>query len=198
MLKSLFATQLYEAHLDAPDLIEALAHSVRMLAEDDKAGRRWCRDHGYPGYTSYASLDDLPRRDPAFKALKKHLDRHALAFAGASHMELARPPRLDSLWANLLTGGGGHSGHIHPHAILSGTVYLEVAEGAGGLRLEDPRLPMMMHAPGRSAAAPEDMQLFHTLRPVPGTLYLWESWLRHEVPQSRSRAPRLSVSFNYD
>jgi uncharacterized protein (TIGR02466 family) len=198
MLKSLFATKLYEAQLEAPDLIEGLAHSVRMLAEDDAAGRRWCRDHAYPGYTSYASLNDLPSRDPAFNALKKHLDRHAAAFAEACHMRLARRPRLDSLWVNLLKNGGGHSGHIHPHSIISGTVYIEVPEDAAGLRLEDPRLPMLMHAPSRTDDAPEDLQTFHTLTPKPGTLYLWESWLRHEVPQSRSRQTRISISFNYD
>jgi len=198
MLKSLFATKLYEARIDATALIEDLAHSVRMLAEEDGAGRRWSRDHAYPGYTSYASLNDLPSRDPAFHALKKHLDRHVALFADASHMALARRPKLDSLWANLLKNGGGHSGHIHPHAIISGTLYIEVPEGTAGLRLEDPRLPMLMHAPGRSADAPEDMQSFHTLRPAPGTLYLWESWLRHEVPQSRARAERISISFNYD
>jgi hypothetical protein len=30
------------------------------LAEEDRAGRAWSRAHGYRGYTSYASLDDLP------------------------------------------------------------------------------------------------------------------------------------------
>jgi uncharacterized protein (TIGR02466 family) len=198
MLRSLFATRVYEARLEAPDLLADLAHSVRMLAQDDRAGRRWCRDHGYPGYTSYASLNDLPARDPAFAALKKHLDRHATAFADASHMALASRPRLDSLWVNLLKSGGGHSGHIHPHAILSGTLYLEVPPDAAGLRLEDPRLPLLMHAPARTPDAPEDLQSFITLRPEPGTIYLWESWLRHEVPQSRTKAPRLSISFNYD
>ncbi|WP_439533077.1 TIGR02466 family protein [Polymorphobacter sp.] len=198
MLKSLFATRLYEARLDDAALIDDLAHSVRMLAEDDGAGRRWCRDHAYPGYTSYASLNDLPSRDPAFNALKKHLDRHAAAFAEVCHMQLARRPRLDSLWVNMLKGGGGHSGHIHPHSILSGTLYVEMPEGAAGLRLEDPRLPMLMHAPQRRDDAPDDLQTFHTLRPTPGTLYLWESWLRHEVPQSRSRGTRISISFNYD
>ena len=36
-----------------------------MLAREDAAGRAWCRAKGYGGYTSYASLDDLPRRPPS-------------------------------------------------------------------------------------------------------------------------------------
>ena len=31
-----------------------------MLAAEDAAGQAWCKANGYGGYTSYASLDDLP------------------------------------------------------------------------------------------------------------------------------------------
>jgi uncharacterized protein (TIGR02466 family) len=35
------------------------------------------------------------------------------------------------------------------------------------------------------------------VEPVPGTVLLWESWLRHEVVQNTARGQRISVSFNY-
>ena len=108
-----------------------------------------------------------------------------------------RKPRLDSLWVNILRPGGGHSGHIHPHSIISGTLYVEVPEGAGPLKLEDPRLPMLMNAPARTADAPEALRSFVYAVPAPGTIFLWESWLRHEVPASRAKADRISISFNY-
>ena len=93
--------------------------------------------------------------------------------------------------------GGGHTGHIHPHSIISGTVYVEVPEGVGALKLEDPRLPLLMAAPGRTPDAPRETGPFVYLQPAPGTVLLWESWLRHEVPQGRAKADRISVSFNY-
>ena len=37
-------------------------------------------EQGYPGYTSYASLDDLPWRMPIFGDLEKALDKHVAAF----------------------------------------------------------------------------------------------------------------------
>src|SRR5438034_5931397 len=120
MTRSLFATQLYEAEL-AKALLDDLSHSIRSLATDDEAGRRWSREHRYAGYTSYASLNDLPKRDPAFADLAKLLTRHAAKFAGDCAFDLPRKPRLDSLWVNLLKSGGQHSGHIHPHGIISGT-----------------------------------------------------------------------------
>jgi hypothetical protein len=36
-----------------------------------------------------------------------------------------------------------------------------------------------------------------TVEARPGLLLLWESWLRHEVLPGRSRAERLSISFNF-
>lgn len=196
-LRSLFATRLYEADLDHDLLLDDLSHSIRSLANDDEAGRRWSREHHYSGYTSYASLSDLPRRDPAFAELARILVRHAQNFAGECAFDLARKPRLDSLWVNLLKGSGHHSAHIHPLSIISGTLYVEVPGSAGAIRFEDPRLTQMMASPPRRKDAPEELQPFVAVEPRPGLLLLWESWLRHEVLPGSGRGERLSISFNF-
>ena len=195
MSRRLFATCLYEADLGDGSLLADLAHSIRALAEDDEAGKRWSRDKGYRGYTSYASLNDLPRRDPAFGDLKRILTRHAATFAKDLAWDVK--PELDSLWVNLLKPGGHHSAHIHPHSILSGTLYVEVPKGSGAIRFEDPRLPMMMAAPVRRDDAPEELRPFATVEPKSGLILMWESWLRHEVLPGTTRAERLSISFNF-
>jgi len=195
--RSLFATRLYEAAIDDQALLDELAHSIRTLAADDAAGKRWSRDKGYKGYTSYASLNDLQRRDPAFADVQRILQRHASGFADELAFDMGRKPKLDSLWVNLLKPGGHHSAHIHPHSILSGTFYVEVPAGSGDIRFEDPRLPMMMAAPVRSNEAPEELRPFVSVAPAPGLLLMWESWLRHEVLPGQAKADRLSISFNF-
>lgn len=196
--RALFATRLYQEDLGRPELVAELEAACRSLARDDMAGRRWSREHGYRGYTSYASLDDLPRRDPAIAELVRSLNRHVAAFAADCAFDLGgRRLRLDSLWVNLLRPGGAHSGHIHPHSIVSGTVYVAVPPGSGALKLEDPRLPMMMAAPPRLDDAPEDLRTFVYAEPAPGTVFLWESWLRHEVVPGSGKGERISISFNY-
>jgi uncharacterized protein (TIGR02466 family) len=195
--RSLFATRLYEAGHSDEALLARLARSIRSLAEDDAAGLRWSREHRYPGYTSYASLNDLTKRDPAFADLAKLLARDAGKFAEEAAFDLARKPRLDSLWVNLLKSSGHHSGHIHPHSIISGTFYVEVPAGSGHIRFEDPRLGLMMSAPPRRKDAPEDLQPFVTVEPRAGLLLMWESWLRHEVLPGTGRGERLSISFNF-
>ena len=195
MTRSLFPTLLFDAEIADADLLGELAHSIRTLAKDDNAGRRWARDHAYPGYTSYASLNDLTTRDPIFADLARLLSKQAATFARDLCWDVR--PKLDSLWVNLLKGGGQHSGHIHPHSILSGTFYVKVPAGSGAIRFEDPRLGLMMAAPLRRADAPEEQRPFVIVPPRPGLLLLWESWLRHEVLAGSGKGERLSISFNF-
>ncbi|MEO7814391.1 MAG: TIGR02466 family protein [Sphingomicrobium sp.] len=194
-LRPLFVTNLYQAEIANPALLGDLAHSIRSLSVDDRAGVGWSREHNYSGYTSYASLDDLPRRDPVIGDLAKLLAKHAAAFANEQAWD--SKPKLDSLWVNLLKGGGHHSAHIHPHSIISGTFYVEAPASTGAIRFEDPRLPMMMAAPQRRADAPEPLRNFVTIEPMPGMLLLWESFIRHEVLPGKAKAERLSISFNF-
>ena len=179
-------------------LIAELDQAIWMLEEGDEAGAKWCADNGYDGYTSYASLDDLPVRAPAFAALKAELDVMAAAFAEQLHWDLnAHELELDAMWVNILGEGGGHSGHIHPGSVISGTVYVDMPDGAGALKFEDPRLGFMQAAPPLKDNPPEASQRFLYRTPGSGTVLLWESWLRHEVLPNRSEQARLSVSFNY-
>lgn len=201
-LRPLFATPVYEATLSTDQSFEnfrtELEAACRMLAAEDAAGRAWCRANGYGGYTSYASLDDLPKRASVFGELKTRLDRHAAAFARELAFDLRGGRlKLDSLWVNILKPGAAHSGHIHPHSVLSGTAYVATPKGSSALKLEDPRLPLMMAAPPRRADAPEEARAFVYLQPQAGTVLMWESWLRHEVPANRARTERISISFNY-
>jgi uncharacterized protein (TIGR02466 family) len=200
-ITSLFVTRLYRAglaDLGKPVDIGELEASCYSIAEDDEAGQAWCEENGYPGYTSYASLDDLPYRFPVFKDLVKVLDKHVAAFAKDLQFDLGdRKLKLDSLWINILPEGGVHTSHIHPHSVISGTTYVAVPDGASAIKFEDPRLAMMMAAPGRTKDARAQMRTFHYVAPAPGEVLLWESWLRHEVPLNMSEDDRISVSFNY-
>lgn len=200
-IDTLFVTKVYRAEMSgARDLrlnsdLEAACLSI---AEDDEAGQRWCLKHGYPGYTSYASLNDLPWRIPVFGDLLKSLDKHVAAFTKELDFDLkGRKLEMDSLWINILPPGGVHTSHIHPHSVISGTYYVTIPDGASALKLEDPRLGFMMAAPPRKPKARPENKQFAYLKPTPGTVLLWESWLRHEVPLNEAESERISVSFNY-
>ena len=197
-----FATSIYRAELarsaPARRLNDDLHKSCWSIAEADVAGQSWCADNGYQGYTSYASLNDLTWRDPAFAALGKAIDPHVAHFARALDFDLAGEMlQLDSLWINILEPGGHHAAHIHPHSAVSGTYYVAVPDGASAIRFEDPRLALMMAAPPRKSRSRAENRTFVSIAPRQGTLLLWESWLRHEVPVNTASDARISISFNY-
>ncbi len=197
-IKSLFVTRLYQAPLGDIDASE-LEVSCYSIAEDDEAGQAWCEENGFPGYTSYASLTDLGWRFPIFADVIKAIDAHVAAFAVDLEFDLdGRELKLEDIWINILPEGGIHTSHIHPHSVISGTTYVAMPEGASALKLEDPRLPMMMAAPGRRKDAREELRSFSYVAPKVGDVLLWESWLRHEVPMNMSEDDRISVSFNYN
>lgn len=193
-----FITEIYRENAGDAELNADLLDAAKMLAKEDRAGRAWCKEYGYQGYTSYASLDDLPQRATCFEQLVRTLKPHAEAFAAHLQMDLrGKRLKLDNIWVNVLEPGGSHTGHIHPHCVLSGTYYVKVPDGASSLKFEDPRLAMMMSAPAPREDADDEHRRFIYVAPKVGEVLLWESWLRHEVTVNRAATARVSVSFNY-
>jgi len=199
-IEQVFATTIYSAPLGGSRtkaFLEELKTACLVIAEEDGAGQDWSRDAGYKGYTSYASLDDLPVRNPTFAALCERLKPHLVEFANSVDFDMrGLTPMVDSIWINVLAPGGTHTGHIHNNSIISGTLYVDVPDGASSIRFEDPRLAMMMAAPPRKSRAAAHNRSFVYVQPSPGTVLLWESWLRHEVPANMAKEDRVSVSFN--
>jgi uncharacterized protein (TIGR02466 family) len=195
--RTLFVTRLYQAELPKARN-KLLERTCLGLAAEDQAGRRWSKTHGYDGYTSYASLNDLTRRASVLAELEQDIARHVARFARDAEFDLGtRKLLLDSLWINVMDKGAIHAAHLHPHAAISGTYYVTAPKGSGAIRFEDPRLAMLMAAPVKKANARPENRSFVTIAPKPGLMLLWESWLRHGVEPNRAKTPRISISFNY-
>ena len=116
-----------------------------------------------------------------------------------------RPDWNVTAWANVTGPGDANICHYHPGAFWSGTYYVEDGGCAtdhslgGEFEMLDPRGPGPgMYAPalkfagedGQSAGAAE------TIRPRPGLLFLFPSWLFHQVRPYRGNALRISIAFN--
>lgn len=195
MSETLFVTRLHRGRIS---VAQDLEKTCLMIAAEDKAGQRWAREHGYGGYTSYASLNDLTTRASVFADLEKAIAKQVGIFARELQFDLGgRKLRLDSLWINVMQRGAVHAPHIHPHAVISGTYYVTAPVRSGAIRFEDPRLPMLMAAPPKKKNAAAQNRSFVDVAPKPGMLLLWESWLRHGVEPNTARGQRVSISFNY-
>jgi len=195
MAENLFVTKLYIGRIAPPRDLEK---TCLAIAAEDRAGQRWSKSHGYGGYTSYASLNDLTRRASILADLEGAIAKHVAIFTRELQFDSAgRKLILDSLWINVMKKGAVHTPHIHPHSAISGTYYVTAPPGSGAIRFEDPRLGLMMAAPPKKKTARPENRSFVDVTPKPGMLLLWESWLRHGVEPNAARGQRISVSFNY-
>ena len=200
-LHSLFPTLVYAAALQsrgARDFNRQLLKECLQLKQDDAGGRRWSTKNYPGGYTSYGSAHRLQKISPTFEALRRKLQRHVKAFAAAAQWDLTgRELTMTDCWVSIMPRHVVHGLHLHPLSVLSGTYYVQVPAGSPGLKFEDPRLDRFMAAPPRKADARMENRPWISLPAAAGRLFLFESWLRHEVAPNPVATERASVSFNY-
>lgn len=197
-----FVTQIYNQPLSAPKNLRSLSNSlledIENLLASDEAGHRWSEKNYVSGYTSYSSADKLHMIFSSFKKLEQALEIHLKKYLASLEYEVkAQDLYLSQCWVNVMPEGAQHTGHIHPLSVISGTVYLQLPKGSSPIKFEDPRLSLFMNAPQPRLKAKLANQRFITLKPDEGDVVMFESWLRHEVPQNTTAEPRISVSFNY-
>jgi uncharacterized protein (TIGR02466 family) len=199
-IHALFPTFVYSAALQRQGeaFNRQLLKECRQLEHDDAAGRAWSAENYPGGYTSYGSVHWLQRISPTFKSLEQKLGRHVAAFARALDWDLeGRALSMTDCWINIMPKSVVHGLHLHPLSSVSGTYYVRVPAGAPGIKFEDPRLDRFMAAPPRKSSAKRETRAWGTFPAEPGRLFLFESWLRHEVVCNRADAERISISFNY-
>lgn len=206
MKHTLFSTYVHQAEIQPPgnkgrlqSLNKELKHEIQVLQKEDLVGQAWSKENYRHGYTSYGSLDRLFDFSPTFMELQGAITKEVKKYlktmgAQASHRDLF----MSSMWVNVMPPGSYHTMHIHPFSVVSGTYYLEVSPTTSPLKIEDPRMGFLMNAPQMRALAKPEQQRFFEVHPKVGEVVLFESWLRHEVPENRSKSPRVSISFNYD
>jgi uncharacterized protein (TIGR02466 family) len=201
-LHRFFPTQLWVSQAPkslSTRLNRLITKEARQLEAWDDTGTRWCRKNYPGGYTSYASVTDLPQRSSTFSELRSWINREVARFSRSLELDLLQGRlEMTTCWVNIMRENCTHPFHLHPLSTISGTYYVEAPRGAGCLKIEDPRIASFMTSPPRAARARLENQRFHEFQPQPGQLILFESWLKHEVPQNRSKKERISVSFNYD
>jgi uncharacterized protein (TIGR02466 family) len=199
-----FPTFLYQDQLVAQPrsltrFNKELVEQCELVRETDEEGLEWSRTHYPNGYTSYGSITDLHRRYPHFEELSHKIDKHVKKFARHLEMDLQGGTlEMVSCWVNIMPPNAVHTLHIHPLSVLSGTYYVAAPKGSGHIKFEDPRMSKFMAAPPKLPGHRARNQQYVSLAPEPGSVVLFESWLRHEVPPNAGEGERISISFNYD
>ena len=109
-------------------------------------------------------------------------------------------------WANVNGPGDSNICHYHPGSVWSGTYYVEDGGCAsdpalgGEFEMLDPRGPGPgMYAPTLKFAGEDGASVgsAETIRPRPGLLFIFPSWLYHQVRTYRGTELRISIAFNF-
>ena len=181
----LFPTRIWQARLDAlqPRFAEWTSWVLALRAASPAPAGRTNRG----GWNS-KEMDILER--PVWAPLRQVI--HAACAAALADMRRHEAFQLQS-WINLHDRGGFNFLHMHEASLLSGSFYLQVPAGSGALTFRDPRAGVLHGIiKGSVPNGHADIQL----KPSPGLLVLFPSWMEHYVEPHESDDPRICIAFN--
>jgi tetratricopeptide (TPR) repeat protein len=140
----------------------------------------------------------LQTDEPAIKAFPQALapavDAHLAAMGSGPDPLRARNTgrwRFAGIWSVWLRPGGFHADHVHQQGWLSSACYVELpaAVGAGGqegwIKFGEPGLPTR-----------PKLEAEHAVRPEPGTVVLFPSYMWHGTIPFSGDEPRLTIAFD--
>lgn len=146
----------------------------------------------------HSRTDFLHRSEPAVSALSAWLNWALRRMIDATAGPNAFQGSLSvSAWTTICRAGAYHAPHSHPDSAWSGVYYVDAATDSsdqplsGVLEFLDPRAGVeAVTAPGDPSGEP------FRVRPQPGLLVLFPSWLYHWVHPYTGQTPRIAISFN--
>lgn len=142
--------------------------------------------------------DFLKRPAPAISALRNWLAWGVRRMIGATTgAESFEGPLSTAAWATICRAGAYHAPHCHSDSAWSGVYYVDPGDSkpdhplSGVLEFLDPRSGVeVVTAPGDPYGEP------FRVRPQPGLLVVFPSWLYHWVHPYTGQELRIAISFN--
>ena len=146
----------------------------------------------------HSRTDFLNRPEPAISALRNWLAWALRRMIGATTVAGVYEGELSTAgWATICRPGTYHAPHCHPDSAWSGVYYVDPGDSepdhplSGVLEFLDPRSGVeAVTAPGDPYGEP------FRVRPQPGLLVVFPSWLYHWVHPYSGEKPRIAISFN--
>jgi uncharacterized protein (TIGR02466 family) len=102
---------------------------------------------------------------------------------------------VTGLWINEMESNPEHEKHQHYGNMLSGCFYVDVPEGAGGIRFTGPLSRVDKATPDIAKYTVFNSHSW-TITPEKGNMLLWESYLMHQVVDTQFTGKRRSIAFD--
>jgi uncharacterized protein (TIGR02466 family) len=133
---------------------------------------------------------------PNSKPLKQFICECAKEFSTAigyatEHYE----PSVKNIWLNEMTSGATHELHNHYGSNFSGCFYVQVPENSGFITFET-----LLSRYDRAPLEVKEYKVFNSSEwnatVKQGELFLWESFVKHQVKPTAYKGKRLSIAFD--
>jgi len=96
-------------------------------------------------------------------------------------------------WASIYDEHDQHGSHYHPHTLIAGTYYPQVANDSSSITLEAPWTNFISHD------TVDFSETLYDYKPNIGDMIMWPAWLNHRVSaQPKSDTKRIAISWNVD
>jgi len=122
------------------------------------------------------------------------IEKHSRLFS--HQLSVDHIVNMDKIWVNINGTSDFNVAHIHPNCLLSGVFYVKVPKDSGNLVFMNPACDTMIY----------DWKNFKTFNgynsaslsftPKENELFMFPSWLKHQVDPNNSKKERVSLSFN--
>lgn len=169
--------------------------TTRILAMRDAAPGVQRSNAG--GWHSDSQLLHNLGRELAERLVAMFVENVRAAMMAVAELDTLLPVELGiEAWANVNTKGNANAAHIHGGSPWSGVYYVaaDPDPSAGGeLFFTDPRTSALMVTHPYNVFKSSSRI---TLRPEPGQMVVFPSFLYHGVETYRGETPRISIAFN--
>ena len=199
-LRAIFATPVIECPLPTADALNA--ELKRVILEREKSDKG-TQHSNLGGWQSGWDMDQWGGE--TFHEIMRAAD--AVATQGTCD-RMGKPVPVNwmsNAWAKVNRDGHGNEFHTHPDAYWSASHYVDDGGAAndpslgGEFEIQDPRgvAPAML-APDLAIAMPggQSVGASELVRPRPGLLLMFSSWLSHAVRPYRGDGVRISIAIN--
>jgi uncharacterized protein (TIGR02466 family) len=106
------------------------------------------------------------------------------------------PTKIYDSWINILNEKGSVGSHRHYNSVISGALYLHIADNSSSIYFINPTEGLRMLEMGYvSSYESEYTPNIHCITPNTGQLILFPSWIEHYVGVNQSSL-RITLSFN--
>lgn len=130
-----------------------------------------------------------------FKPLLDVIMREANGFAKILEMDTDKHPlKCNECWLNVYTEGHAQDVHLHGNSVISGIYYPKAPPGSGALLIHSPFNDVMLDPPTREL---NELNIkVMAIKPRPGLMVLFRSFVKHSVMPTRGTDERISIAFN--